>query len=288
MDSKPPTSIKNLRIYDSDSKFPPITNYAIDTYTYFRFAYEKAKLDLRAANKNTWFGQLWNILNPLLLSMVYFLLVVVIVGNGGSIFDLEGLKVLTQIIGGLFLYRFVSNGLNLGARSIIGGGAFVLNTRLPRMILPLSAMCNALLTFLPSMVVYIAFHAISRHPIGLETFWALPIFIIVFFLTVGLSMLAATGNVYFRDVASFLPYISRIWLYLTPVIYPYTEVPDSMDWFFYANPLGSIFAAWQQVLFEGSSPSPKYILVGIIWSTSLLFLGLFMFLRKEREFAIRI
>jgi len=288
LNEKSSSQKKDIRIYDSESQFPPIKEYINDTLAHLRFAYEKAKLDLRAMNKNTWLGQLWNILNPLLLSLVYWLLVVVIFGTGGSIFDREGLRILTQIVGGLFLYAFISNGLTLGAGSIVGGGAFVLNTRLPRMILPLSAICSAVISFLPSMIVYAAFHAVSSHPVGIQMLWSIPIFLILFSLTLGLSMLAATGNVYFRDIASFLPYVIRIWLYLTPIIYLYTDPPATLDWVLYLNPIGTTFAAWQQILYEGNSPSLKFLLVGIMWSILFLVTGLLMFLRKEREFAIRI
>ena len=128
-----------VRIYDANSSFPHVGTYLQETVSHLSFAIAKAKLDLRAVNRNTLLGQLWNILNPLLLSLVYWLLVVVILGGGGSIFDLEGIKILAQIVGGLFLFRFVSIALMTGAKSIVSGGAFVLNTRLSRIILPLSS-----------------------------------------------------------------------------------------------------------------------------------------------------
>ena len=211
-----------------------------------------------------------------------------ILGSGGNIFDLEGVKVLTQIVGGLFLYRFVSTGLMFGSKSIVGGGAFILNTRLPRLILPLSAVCSAFLSFLPSLLLYSLFHIVSKYPIGIQLFWVVVILGILLILTTGLAMASATANVYFRDIASFLPYVTRIWLYLTPVIYLYEEIPSSANWLLYGNPIGAIFVAWQQVLFEGNNPDAKYLLVGSAWAFGLFVAGFFMFLLKERDFAIRI
>ena len=277
-----------VRIYDANSTFPHVGTYLQETVSHLSFAIAKAKLDLRAVNRNTLLGQLWNILNPLLLSLVYWLLVVVILGGGGSIFDLEGIKILSQIVGGLFLFRFVSIGLMTGAKSIVSGGAFVLNTRLPRIILPLSSVYSAFLSFLPSMLLYAIFHLVSQYPLTPELLLTIPIVGLLFLLTTGLAMLAATGNVFFRDVASFLPYVTRIWLYLTPVIYAYTEIPDAYRWLIFVNPIGALFVCWQQVLFAGEIPSISYVLSGLIWSVCLFILGLFMFLRKERDFAIRI
>tara|TARA_Y100001970_G_C14225109_1_gene855148 strand:- start:1945 stop:2829 length:885 start_codon:yes stop_codon:yes gene_type:complete len=277
-----------VKVYDAKASMPDVGQYISETVTHLRFAFEKAKLDLRATNKNTWLGQLWNVMNPLLLSLVYWLLIVVILGSGGNIFDLEGVKVLTQIVGGLFLYRFVSTGLMSGSKSIVGGGAFVLNTRLPRLILPLSAVCSAFLSFLPSLLLYSLFHIVSKYPLGLQLFWVVVILAILLILTTGLAMASATANVYFRDIASFLPYVTRIWLYLTPVIYLYEEIPSSAKWLVYVNPIGCIFVAWQQVLFEGNNPDAKYLLIGSAWSFGLFVAGFFMFLLKERDFAIRI
>lgn len=277
-----------IRVYDSDASFPSIGAYLQETVGHLSFAIAKAKLDLRAVNRNTWLGQLWNILNPLLLSLVYWLLVVVILGSGGSIFSLEGIKTLTQIVAGLFLFRFISIGLMTGAKSIVSGGAFVLNTRLPRIILPLSSVYSAFLSFLPSMFLYAIFHLVSQYPITPELLLLVLVVLLSFLLTAGLAMLAATGNVFFRDIASFLPYVTRIWLYLTPVIYVYTDIPDNYRWLIFLNPIGALFVCWQQILFLGEIPGNSYLLAGVLWATGLFLLGFVMFLRKERDFAIRI
>ena len=284
----PKPTQQKIRIYDADMRMPPIRAYLEDTFAHLRFAYEKAKLDLVAANKNTWFGQLWNILNPFLLAVIYWFLVVVLFGTGGNIFDREGMRILTQIVGGLFLWSLPSAAFNLGARSIIQGGTFILNTRIPRMILPISSVFSGFMNFAPSILVYLLFHALARYTFSLHMFWAFPIIVLIFLICLGFAMMAATGTVYYRDLASLLPFVSRMWLYLTPIIYLYTQVPDSMNWTFYANPFGSLFAAMQQILFESRNPNLNYLLSGLVWSVFSILIGVVMFLRKEREFAVRI
>jgi teichoic acid transport system permease protein len=277
-----------VRVYDAELRIPPIKPYLEDTFAHLRFAFEKAKLDLVAANKNTWFGQLWNIINPFLLAVLYWFLVVVLFGAGGSIFDREGMRILTQIVGGLFLWGLPSAAFNLGARSIIQGGSFILNTRIPRMILPISSVLSGFMNFAPSILVYLLFHALARYSFSIHMLWAFPIIAIIFLISLGFAMMAATGTVYYRDLASFLPFVSRMWLYLTPIIYLYTLMPESLSWTFYANPYGGLFAAMQQILFESSSPNFGFILAGLGWSIVSISAGIMMFLRKEREFAVRI
>lgn len=276
------------RVYDAKRRIPPVWPYLRETFSHLHFAYQKAKLDLRAAHKDTWFGRLWNILNPLLLGVVYWLLVIVIFGGNESIFGRESLRTLTQILGGLFLYRLPSSSLALGARSIVGGGTFVLNTRLPRMLLPIGSVMSAFLGFAPSLGVYAVFHLAAGYEIGFHLLWALPIIMIVTVIALGLAMILATLTVYFRDVSSFLPYFTRIWLYLTPIIYLYDKVPARLSWALNLNPIGTLFASWQQVLFEGRSPNIQFMAISLGWAVFYLVLGALMFMRREREFAVRI
>ena len=91
------TTAPVTRIYDANRKLPPIRPYLYDTFSHLQFAYEKARLDIRGAHKDTWFGRLWNVMNPLLLGVVYFLLVRVIFGRGGGgIFSREGLQLFDE------------------------------------------------------------------------------------------------------------------------------------------------------------------------------------------------
>lgn len=276
-----------VRIYDAERRMPPLVPYLKDTAAHVLFAYEKARLDLKAAHKDTWFGRLWNVLNPMLLGLVYWLLVSVIFGQGGSSFD-DQLKTLALILGGLFLFGLPSGAMNLGARSIVSGGTFVLNTRIPRLILPIGSLISAVLNFLPSLGVYAIIHVIAGNPIGPELLWTIPLLLLLTVVSFGLAMILATLNVYFRDVASFLPYVTRIWMYLSPVIYLYTFVPEHLRWAILINPLGGIFTAWQQVVFEGTNPSWTFVASAVLWAAVLVAGGTVLFLRREREFAVRI
>lgn len=274
------------RVYDAEQRMPPVRPYLRDTIAHLQFAYEKARLDLKAAHRDTWFGRLWNILNPMLLGVVYWLLVMVIFDRAGD--GASGLQVFAQILGGLFLFSLPSGAINAGARSIVGGGTFVLNTRLPRLILPIGAVITAIITFLPSLAVYALIHLIVGFPVGPELLWAVPIILLVAMVSLGLAAVFATLNVYFRDVASFLPYVTRIWMYLTPVIYLYTFVPDNLRWGITANPIGGAFTAWQQALYQGINPSLTFMLSAAVWALVLLSGGVLLFMRKERDFAVRI
>jgi teichoic acid transport system permease protein len=107
-------------------------------------------------------------------------------------------------------------------------------------------------------------------------------------LNTGLALMLSTATVFFRDTSSFLPYFLRIWMYLTPVLYLFTAVPDNILPFMELNPLFRLFSAWQEILFLGTFPSWDNLVIAFAWAIVYVLAGGYLFLSKEREFAIRI
>jgi ABC-type polysaccharide/polyol phosphate export permease len=104
----------------------------------------------------------------------------------------------------------------------------------------------------------------------------------------GLSMFVAALQVYFRDVRSFLPYVLRVWLYASPVLYYAYQVPHHWTWLIKANPIGSQLAAWSVVLQGGHAPPPVDMALGFAWGAAMFVLGGLFFMSREREFAVRL
>lgn len=261
---------------------PPMGSYLRELWRRRQFAFEMARTTLRAQNFNTVLGQLWLLLNPLLLTCVYFLLIDILRDHSrGSVF-------FAHLMAGLFAYNFISTALNQAGRSVTKGGRLVLNTAFPRTLLPLSAVLTSFLRFLPTLVIYAVMHIVAGLPIGPHLLWAIPIFAIIAIFASGMAMLIAATHVYFRDVSSFLPYGLRIWLYASPVLYYYDEVPTHLQRIIALNPLTPMFAAWSEVLNQGHAPSLGFMVWGLAWAVVALVVGGLFFISREREFAVRL
>jgi teichoic acid transport system permease protein len=261
---------------------PPLGNYLREVWRRRQFAYEMSRTSLRAQHFQTAFGQLWLILNPLLLSLVYFILVDILRhGNHRPHF-------FAHLLAGIFLFHFFSGAVVHGAKSVVGGGRLVLNTAFPRTLLPLSAVQTAVLRFLPTLLIYAVVHVASSLPIGPQLLWMLPIVAILTVFTAGFTLLVSAAQVYFRDVSAFLPYLMRIWMYGTPILYFYAEVPERFKWLIDLNPLTPLFTAWSDVLTLGISPPAHFLLWGAAWAIGALVAGGLFFISREREFAVRL
>ncbi len=132
---------------------PPLFLYFKELWHRRAFAAEMSRAVMRGANTATFFGQLWLVLNPLLLAAVYYLLVTIIRGRHEPEF-------FAHLCLGLFAFTLVSTAMTTGARSVVSSGKLLMNTPFPRLLIPLAAVRTAFFRFLPTLPVYFVFHLI--------------------------------------------------------------------------------------------------------------------------------
>jgi teichoic acid transport system permease protein len=262
---------------------PNLPKYLKDIWLRREFAGELSRATMRSQEASTFFGRMWLVINPLFLGSVYFVLVSIISKGAHS-----GTDYMAHLLAGLFAFQFFSQSMINGSKSVLGVGKLVINRSFPRLILPISSVLIALYRFLPSLVVYFVFHLITKQPVSLNQLYAIPAFLMIFVFSIGVATLLATMQVYFRDLKSFLPYVSRILLYATPVLYYADTIPENLRFMQYINPLFGMFGAWGEALVRGGVPDTSLWISGLIWSLGTFFLGTFVFLSREREFAVRI
>jgi len=267
------------------SGVPRLRDYVPELWARREFVYELARCTLRAQNFANLFGQLWLVLNPLLLGMVYFVLVDIL-SNGRHAPDF-----FAALLAGLFLFTFFSSMLSQSSGSIIGSSRLIMNSRLPRLVLPITQIVIAFMKFLPTLLVFLVVHTVEGIAWGPNAFYALPAFLEVTLFGAGLGFACATAQVYFRDFANFLPYVTRIWLFLSPVLWELqTQLAkhDLKSHVIALNPLSPMIGSWGDALVYDTAPPPSWLLEGLGWSLGALAVGTLVFIRREREFSVRL
>ena len=273
---------------------PPMRPYLIELWRRRHFLTELSRTTMRAANTRTLFGQAWLILNPLLLAGVYFVLVYIISHNKG------GVAFLDHMVAGIFGYYFVSGTITTGSASVTGSGALIANMSFPRLLMPLASLRTGIFRFLPTVPVFLVIHSLALHfstskqreiyPIG----WSWNQLLAVYFLVTmalfggGLACIFAALQVYYRDVSSFLPYILRLWLYLSPVVWTIQTVPHRIEPIMAFNPLYSILGGWTSLLAEGNIPPLDLWIRAGIWAVVAAVAGSLFYVSRERDFAVRL
>jgi ABC-type polysaccharide/polyol phosphate export permease len=261
---------------------PPLRPYLRELWRRREFAFELSRTDLRAQHFNTVFGQLWLILNPLLLACVYFVLVDILRRRTG------GIEFFAHLMAALFVYHFVTDAIRQAVKSVTGGGRLILNTAFPRVMLPGASVITAFKRFLPTIAIFIPVYLAAGPTPGWELLWVVPVIALFGLLACGFSMLVAAGQVYFRDLKNFLNYALRIWLYGSPILYYASEVPDRYHFQLVVNPIAPLLAAWSDILDEGVAPEAGDLALGAAWGIVLFVAGALFFISREREFAVRL
>jgi ABC-type polysaccharide/polyol phosphate export permease len=261
---------------------PPMGHYLGLVWKRREFALELSRTTMRAKHFDTAFGQLWLLLNPLLLGAVYFLLIDLIRQHPRPI------AFFAHLLGGLFLYQVLQTGATEGSTAVVRGGGLILNTAFPRTLLPLASMATSFKRFLPTMLVWLVIHFAAGGHLSIQMLWGIPIVIQVTVFATGVSMFCAAAQVYFRDLSSFLPYVLRIWMYISPILYQWNEVPAHIRHWLLLNPMASMLANWSTVLNQGKPPDPNLLFIGTAWAIFGLLFGALFFISRERDFAVRI
>jgi len=271
-----------LQVYEPfRAGLPPLGRYWKSLWARRTFISQYSKSELREQHFDSVFGQLWLVLNPLLLSAVYFLLIVIIGGSSDS-------TRYGHLTASLFLFYLVSNSLTGGVKSVTAGQRLILNTAFPRIMLPISATIIALFKFLPTLFVFLVLRTIIGLPFGWEMLWAIPVFFITMLFALGVAITISCVNVYFRDITSFLPYLTRTLLYLSPILYEASSLSPKLRALEIFNPLFAILDSWSKAVVHSQVPETSSMLQGLAWALGVFLIGTYFFLSREREFAVRL
>lgn len=246
------------------------------------FMNEMTRANVRANQLDTLFGRLWNVINPLLMGLVYLLLVLIL-ARGATIPNY-----FVYLLAGLFIFDVLETSMSQGAKSVTSAGKMVTNTAFPKALLPLSAVRGALAELWPSLVVLVVAALVFGVRPQLTWLLAIPILVLLTVFCAGLAMLVATMQVYFRDTRSFLPYFMRLWFFASPVLWAASQLPESGQFLRYLNPMFDFVATWSDAIVYGQWPNPQVWLVMSGWALVALLLGGYVFLSRERDFAVRI
>lgn len=253
------------------------------------FAQEMSRARLRSANTNTFFGQAWLLINPLLQAAVYFLMVMLI--RGGMEHPAAAEDRIAHLTGSLFVFTIFQTAMSSGARAVTTAGKVLLNTNFPRLLIPLSAVRTAFFRFLPTIPLYLVIHLIVGNP------WSWRMVLSVFFLicvlafAMGMAALVATLNVYFRDTASFLPYLMRLWMYMSPILWMPTDIGKQarvVQVLIQINPTYSMLTGYTELLQKSTWPDPYMWFIAAGWAAAAVVVGFLFFISRERDFAVRV
>jgi ABC-2 type transport system permease protein len=257
--------------------------------------------DLKVKYKNSALGFAWSLANPLLYLAVFSIVFSRFLLRGG-IPDFA-----VYLMSGLLVWNFFATATMGATGAVTGSANLVKKVRFPRIVLPLASVGFAAVHFVLQLgVLFAVLLLIYRDAFAPQLWLLLPALAVAVGFTVGMSLLASSLNVRFRDVEHLLEVALLAWFWLTPIVYPLALVRDNLKglfWVYMANPMASVVAAMQRAIYRYETPvergkPPVQVLadggyafylrwLGVAGAVALVLTvaGLLVFRRLEADFA---
>ena len=252
-----------------------------DLWIYRELVYFLTWRDLKVRYKQSVLGVLWAILKPMLTMVVF----TVFFGNLAKL-PSDGLPYPIWSYTGLLPWEFFAAALSVSARSMLTSGSMVSKIYFPRIIVPLSSVFANLVDFLIAFVILIGMMFFYHITPTINMVW-LPAFLLLAVITaLGVGLWFSALLVMYRDVNYMLPFITQLWMFVSPVVYASSTIPEKWRFLYSLNPMAGVVEGFRWAML-GTTQSISPLMIGISSGIALvLFIsGLFFFRRMERVFA---
>lgn len=248
-------------------------------YNYRQLLKSNVKKDIRGKYKGSFLGILWSFVNPLLLTLVYAIVFPFLLKSTEP-------NYVTFIVIGMLPWNYFITVINQSSGCILYNGGIIKKVYFPREILPISVNVSGLINFLISCIIIFIFLIFS----GIGFSWYilfLPLIILTqFVFQQGIALMLSAINVYVRDSEYIVGFFMNLLFYATPILYTSTLFEgSSLKYLIKLNPMATIVECYRDVLFYQSMPHIKSLIVVLLASIVLLFIGLRIFKKLERGFA---
>jgi lipopolysaccharide transport system permease protein len=246
--------------------------------------------DLHAKYRGSALGVLWTVANPVMLMGVYLLVFGVVWKSPFSSGGHYPLFLLT----GLAPWTFFAAALQSSTRSMLDNANLIRKTRFPRQLVPLSVVAAHLVSFGVMIVLLLVVDFIWLPRVRATELLAVPLAALFVALIAGLALTVASLNVLFRDVEFIVASLLVPLFFLTPIIYPLTNVPGAshhphvIQAIHWLNPLSPAIQAVRAPLYLGRLPFWGDALYLVVACAAALVLGAFVFSRVDDQIAIEV
>jgi len=236
--------------------------------------------DVTVRYKQTAIGVAWVILQPL-ITMLIFTAIFGMLAKVPS----DGVWYPVFSLTALLPWTYFSQAVTRAGESVVVNAKIVSKIYFPRLWLPLAMVVSPLIDFALSMVLLFGLLLYAGIPLSWKVV-TLPAFIVLAMLTaLGLSLFTSAMNVKYRDVGHAIPFVIQIWMYLSPIVYPVSLVPEHWRWLYGLNPMAGVIEGFRWALLGRNAPDPVVMAESVIVLLLVVIAGLVYFRKMERQFA---
>ena len=238
--------------------------------------------DVKLKYRRSYLGYLWSILNPLMLMMV-----LVIVFSNLFRFDIPNFPL--YLISGQVIFSFMTEATNNAVWSVTGNASLLKKTYVPKYIFTMSKVGSSLVNLLFSLGALLLVMLYTQAEFSWNLLFFPFIILQVFLFSLGLGLWLAAITVFFRDIQYLWGVFVSMWMYLTPLFYPVTIIPEEYQTLYKtANPMYWYIEQFRDIVLYAKFPETGSIFMGTGVAILVLILGAWYFNKKQDEFILYI
>ncbi len=243
--------------------------------------------DFASKYKQTLLGPIWFIIQPLLMTAVF-----TVIFSGVAKIPTDGLPPIMFYLTGLLGWTYFATTFQTASTALLNNAALLGKVYFPRFVVPLAAVIVNLFAFAVQLATvlcmwaYFKFFASSAETFGFTAHIALlPLLVLqIAALSFGAGLWIAALTVKYRDFSFLVPVLIQIWMYLTPIIYPLSQIPEAYRFLVALNPMAMPTEAVRLMVLGQGVVTPSYLAISVGMTLLLLLTGVLYFNRIERTF----
>ena len=251
-------------------------------YAYKKYGFLLQQLisrDFKVKYKRSVLGVLWSLLYPVLTMAV-----LAIVFTNVFKFSTPGVNYVVYLMSGLVLFNYFSEATNLSMSSVVANFALINKVYMPKYIFPLSKCLFVGINFLLTLVPLYATILITGTGINWYHLLLPYAFVFLFLFTLGVGFILATVSVFLRDMFYIYGVLISLWMYLTPIMYDITIIPEKFQVFMKCNPLYWYLDFAREIILYYQIPSTGCFIACALLGVGFLAIGMIVFKKNQDKF----
>lgn len=238
--------------------------------------------DIKLKYRRSFLGYLWSVLNPLMIMGI-----MVIVFQHMFRFSIENYP--AYVISGQVCFNFLSEATNQAIWSITGNAALLKKTYVPKYIFTFAKVTSGCVNLLFSLGALLIVFIVCKVQLSVYMLLLPLVLLQLYVFCLGVGMLLAAVNVFFRDIQYIYSAFLTAWMYMTPLFYPMEQLPENVQWIIkHLNPLYFYVGQFRDVMIYGRMPGDAIFLAGIVAAILAMLAGTTVFIKVKDNFILYI
>jgi ABC-type polysaccharide/polyol phosphate export permease len=232
--------------------------------------------DIKVRYKRSLLGFLWVMLNPLLMMLILNIVF-------SELFKVSIPNYSAYLLSGLILWGFFSQSTSTAINSFIGNSNLIKKVYLPKSIFPLAIILSATIHFVFSLLPLSVILYINDISLGPRVFLLPIVFLTLIIFSFGVSLIISTATVFFQDVRYIYEVLLLAWMYMTPVFYPESIVPEKYMFIMQLNPFYYYISLFRSCLYMDITSLYEKLLISFLFALFSFLVGWLLYSRYRQK-----